>query len=70
FAFGLAACGDLPGLLRRTVFAKSPSASAAVAGCLAGAFGGLALFPEGCLADLNALSGCPLERLAEEASAD
>ena len=69
FAFGLAACGDLPGLLRRTVFAKRPSASAPAAGCLAGLFGGLALFPEGCLADLDALSGCPLEQLAEEAAA-
>ena len=69
FAFGLAACGDLPGLLRRTVFAKRPSASAPAAGCLAGLFGGLALFPEGCLADLDALSGCPLEQLAEETAA-
>ena len=32
-------------------------------------FGGLALFPEGCLADLDALSGCPLEQLAEETAA-
>ena len=51
----------------RTV--NSVSASAPAAGCLAGLFGGLALFPEGCLADLDALSGCPLEQLAEETAA-
>ncbi len=52
----------------RSCAAASPC-SAPAAGCLAGLFGGLALFPEGCLADLDALSGCPLEQLAEETAA-